>query len=197
MKYIEIKAETLEKAIERALIETGAKREDLKIEVLNDNQNNVRVRVYLEWEEFKFIENFLNGLLDILKDKGKINLAFHPPRIHVNLSTRKSDNLLIGKKGETLKALEHILYQVFRKKYKDFKVRLDISDYKRKRHSFIIHKAKAVAKLVKEIKREITFDPLSEEEEKLVRRVLKKEKGIRIYTAGRGERKNLIIAPLI
>ncbi|MEN3043994.1 MAG: hypothetical protein ABDH37_02075 [Candidatus Hydrothermales bacterium] len=197
MKYIETKAETVEKAIEKALLETGAKREDVKVEILNDNQNNAKVRVYLEFKEFEFIENFLNGILEIMRDRGKINFAFHPPRIHVNLSTRKSDNLLIGKKGETLKALEHILYQAFRKKFKDLKVRLDISNYKKKKQAFIIHKAKAVAKLVRESKREITLDVLTEEEERLVRKALKREKGIKIYTAGKGKRKNIIIAPSI
>jgi len=197
MKYYETTGETVEKAIEKALYETGVKKEDVKIEVLNENDNNARVRVYLDWKEFEFIENFFNGLLDILKDKGKIEFAFHPPRIHVNLTTRRSDMLLIGRKGETLKALEHILYQAFRKRFKDLKVRLDIAGYRKKRQSFIIHKAKAVARLVKETKREITFDPLTEEEERIVKRVLRKEKGIKIYTVGRGERKNLIIAPLI
>ncbi|MEN3046291.1 MAG: Jag N-terminal domain-containing protein [Candidatus Hydrothermales bacterium] len=196
MKYVETKAETVEKAIEKALLETGAKREDVRIEILNDNQNNAKVRVYLEYKEFEFIENFLNGILEIIKDKGKINFAFHPPRIHVNLSTRRSDKLLIGKNGETLKALEHLLYQAFRKRFKDLKVRLDISNYKKKKQAFIIHKAKAVAKLVRESKREISIDILSEEEERLVKKALKKEKGIKIYTAGKGKKKNIVIAPL-
>jgi len=197
MKYYEATGETVKKAIEKALYETGVKEEDVKIEVLNENENNSRVRVYLDWREFEFIENFLKGLLDILKDKGNVEFAFYPPRIHVNLKTRRSDMLLIGRKGETLKALEHLLYQAFRKKFKDLKVRLDIGGYRKKRQSFIIHKAKAVAKLVKETRREITFDPLTEEEERIVKRVLRKEKGIKIYTIRRGERRNLIIAPLI
>ncbi len=195
MKYYETVEKTVDKAIEKALFETGVKREDVKIEVLNENDKNARVRVYLDWREFEFIENFLKGLLEILNDRCKIEFTFHPPRIHVNLITRRSDQLLIGKKGATLKALEHILYQAFRKRFKDLKVRLDISGYRKKRQSFIIHKAKAVARLVKETKREVAFDSLNEEEEKLVRKVLRKERGIRVYVAGRGERKSLIIAP--
>jgi spoIIIJ-associated protein len=125
-----------------------------------------------------------------------VEFAFHPPRIHSNLITRKSDQLLIGRKGETLNALEHILYQAFKRRFPDFKLRLDISGYKKKRNSYLMHKARALAKFVKETKREITFDYVNEDEERIVRQALRREKGIKVYVVGRGEKRNLVIAPL-
>ncbi len=197
MRYYEVEGKTPEEAIKTALEETQLTKEEVKREILyeGDERKPAKVRVYVDYPEFEFIENFLLGIVERMGDKGTCAFSFRDPKIHINLKTRKSDSVLIGKRGQTLDALEYILYQVFKKRYPDYKVYLDVNNYRKKRLEFLIHKAKAICNVVRRTRREMSFDPVDENELKVIRNALKKESDIRTYLVKRGEEKILVIAP--
>lgn len=197
MRYYEVEGKTPEEAIKTALEETQLKREEVKVEILyeGDEKKPAKVRVYVDCPEFEFIENFLLGIVERMGDKGTCSFSFKAPKIHINLKTKRSDSILIGKKGQTLDALEYLLYQAFRKKYPDYKVYLDINNYRKKRLEFLIHKAKAICNVVRRTKREMSFDPVEKNELKVIRNALKKEADIRTYLVKRGDENILVIAP--
>lgn len=197
MRYYEVEGKTPEEAIKIALEETQLRREEVKVEILHegDEKKPAKVRVYVDYPEFEFIENFLLGVVERIGDSGTCSFSFKAPKIHINLKTKKSDSLLIGKKGQTLDALEYLLYQAFKKKYPDYKVYLDVNNYRKKRLEFLIHKARAICNVVRRTKREMSFDPVDENELKIIRNALKKETDIRTYLVKRGDENILVIAP--
>lgn len=197
MRYYEVEGKTPEEAIKTALEETQLERKDVKIEIVSEGSKKkpAKVRVYVDYPEFEFIENFLSGIVEKMGDKGECSFSFKDPKIHINLKTKKSDSVLIGKKGQTLDALEYLLYQSFKKQFGDYKVYLDINDYRKKRLEFLIHKAKAICNVVKRTRREMSFDPVDENELRVIRNALKRESGIKIYLVKKGEERILVIAP--
>ncbi|MEO0276841.1 MAG: Jag N-terminal domain-containing protein, partial [candidate division WOR-3 bacterium] len=162
MRYYEFEGRTPEEAIRIALADTQFKKEEIKIEILRegDEKRPAKIRIYVDYPEFEFIENFILGIIERMGDKGECYFSYRPPKIHINLKTKKSDNILIGKKGHVLDALEFLLYQAFKKKFPDYKVYLDINNYRKKRIEFLINKAKAICNVVRKTKKEMSFDPV-------------------------------------
>lgn len=200
MLYLEEKGQTVEEALEKALKRANISHAEAVYEVIRDGSTGgpAIIRLYTEIPELETIEKIVTEFFGKLV--GKINVDIMPKRTkyYVNVHTQRFDSLLIGKAGKTLDAINHIINLIIRKKYpedKNVKVEIDISGYKERKRQFLINKTLAVAKRVKETGREMRMDPLSPKESRIVKNVLKKEKGVRYYTIDRGEEKVLVIAP--
>jgi len=197
MRYYEFEGKTPEEAIKTALSDTQFKLEEIKIEIIypGTEKKPAKIRIYFDYPEFEFIEEFLLGIVERMGDRGECQFSYRDPKIHINLKTKKSDNILIGKKGQVLDALEFLLYQAFKKRFPDYKVYLDINNYRKKRIEFLINKAKAICNVVRRTKKEMSFDPVDENELKLIRNAIKNENDIKTYLVKKGEENILVIAP--
>lgn len=128
--------------------------------------------------------------------RGKVEVKKTDQGYYANIKTRGSDGILIGKQGETLKAIHYLCKIILKRKYRDLpKILVDVGGYKMRRVNFLKKKAFAIAKIVLENRREMALDLLTEKELKFVREALNSVEGIKIYTIGSGYRKNVIIAP--
>ncbi|MBD3285652.1 hypothetical protein GF359_04265 [candidate division WOR-3 bacterium] len=115
---------------------------------------------------------------------------------YINVRTRRSDGLLIGRAGETLRSLQMIVTAILQRRYSRLpSTVVDVGGYKQRRENFLRKKAMAIAKIVLETGREMALDPLTDKERRLVEQALDEKPEIRYYTIGTGYRKNVIIAP--
>jgi predicted RNA-binding protein Jag len=115
---------------------------------------------------------------------------------YVNVRTRRWDGLLIGRSGETLRALQLVVQSILQHRYsRTPNIVIDVGGYRQRRENFLKKKAMAISKIVKETSREMMFDPLTDKERKIVEKTLASIEGVRCYTIGTGYRKNVIIAP--
>ncbi len=200
MLYLEEKGQTVEEALEKALKRANISPAEAVYEVIRDGSTGgpAIIRLYTEIPELETIEKIVTEFFEKLIGKVSIDIMPKRTKYYVNVHTQKFDSLLIGKAGKTLDAINHIINLIIRKKYaedKSVKVEIDISGYKERKRQFLINKTIAIAKRVKETGREMRMDPLSPRESRIVKNVLKKEKGVRYYTIDRGEEKVLVVAP--
>lgn len=115
---------------------------------------------------------------------------------YANVRTRRWDGLLIGRSGETLRALQLVVQSILQHRYSRMPtVVVDVGGYRQRRENFLRKKAMAISKIVKETGREMMLDPLTDKERKIVEKTLAGIEGVRSYTIGTGYRKNVIIAP--
>jgi len=115
---------------------------------------------------------------------------------YLNVRTRRSDGLLIGRAGETLRSLQMVVQSIMQRRRSRLpNIMIDVGGYKHRRENFLKKKAMAIAKIVIETGREMALDPLTDRELKIVEKALDDVKEIRFYTVGSGFRKNVIIAP--
>lgn len=113
-----------------------------------------------------------------------------------NINTKRGA-ILIGRRGATLKALQHLVRTIVRRQYPDVPpITVDVANYLQRRDNFLRKKALAVAKIVTETKREMALDFLSEKELAVVREVLREMPQVRVYAVGTGSRRNVVIAPV-
>jgi spoIIIJ-associated protein len=197
MRYIEETGKTVEEALELALEKAGIDRKDARFEILSDGlgKGPAKIRLYTDLEEVEAIEDVLNTFLEKLGTKGGVEIEAKKKKYLVNIQTRGFDSILIGKNGKTLEAIEYIITRILRKRFPEIQLEMDVAGYRKRRREFLINKAKAIARRVKETGREMRMDPLNPKERNIVRDALRKDKDIRVYSVRRNGEIILVVAP--
>lgn len=117
---------------------------------------------------------------------------------YVNLRSRNSDGLLIGKRGMTIIAIQSIVNQIMKHRYPTLTIDVfvDVSGYRKRRENFLKKKALAVAKIVVDTHREMALDILTEREFRMIEKEIIPLGTVRIYGVGSGSKRTVVIAPL-
>jgi spoIIIJ-associated protein len=117
---------------------------------------------------------------------------------YVNLRSRNSDGLLIGRRGMTILSIQAVVNQIMKHRYPGMPIDVfvDVSGYRKRHENFIKKKALAVAKIVVDTKRDMALDLLTEREFRMVENELAELGTVRVYSIGSGSRRTVIIAPL-
>lgn len=106
-------------------------------------------------------------------------------------------DVLIGKDGETLDALQHVLRLAMAKKYKQaLKVLVDINGYREKRKKMLTIMAKRMADRVKRTGKRQKTDPLNPYERRIIHTLFKHNKKITTKSEGEGHTKKVVISPV-
>jgi spoIIIJ-associated protein len=117
---------------------------------------------------------------------------------YVNLRSRNSDGLLIGKRGMTIVSIQALVNQIMKHRYPTLYIDIfvDVSGYRKRRESFLKKKALAVARIVIDTNREMALDMLTEREFRMVEKEVIPLGTVRIYGVGSGSKRTVVIAPL-
>jgi spoIIIJ-associated protein len=198
MRYIEEEGRTPHEALEKALESSGILKSEARYQVVDEGGDGrpAKVRLYLDVEDFELIENTVREILKSMDVRADVEVTIEKSNYHVNVSAGRFDPVLIGRSGRTLDALAHIVGLIIKRKKPNLKVNFDVSEYNKKKRQFTINKALAVAQRVKDTGMEMSLDPLTPEERRVIRTVLRKDKEIRVLTIGSGKDQTLVIAPV-
>jgi spoIIIJ-associated protein len=118
--------------------------------------------------------------------------------ISINLRTKNSSEaaILIGEKGETLSALQHLLKAILKKKINgNFYLDLDINDYKKKKIEYLKKLARSIAKEVVITGREKELTPMLASERRIIHLELAEEPDITTQSIGKEPYRRVIIRP--
>jgi predicted RNA-binding protein Jag len=82
-----------------------------------------------------------------------------------------------------------------RKKAPNLSIRLDIANFRKQKEETLKNKALAIVARVRELQREMRFDPVTEEEYRILRDFLKDIRDIKFYPVKEEDKTILVIAP--
>lgn len=108
------------------------------------------------------------------------------------------DNLgiIIGKRGDTLDALEHLVNLCVNKGDGEYmKVILDAEDYRARREQTLIKLAKNLASSVQRNNRKITLEPMHSNERRIIHATLQNNGHVDTYSIGDEPNRKVVIAP--
>ncbi len=138
----------------------------------------------------------IKNILGYIGIRAKVNVTRDAEGYLADIKTKRSGAVLIGRRGATLKALQHLVRTIVRRQFPELPpVVVDVAGYRQRRDNFLRKKALAIAKIVTETKREMAVDFLSEKEMAVVQDALKDMPEVRVYAVGTGSRRNVVIAP--
>lgn len=196
---------TDEEALDQALRKLGVRIDQVHVEVLEEKRGflfgllggrKVRVKVTHQQPTEEKIESVLSGILKRIDIGARVEVHGDKGDFLVEIVTVEADGLLIGKHGETLHALEHLLNRIVHKDPNEpGRVRIDVGGYRERRDDQLRSKALQMAQRVKESGREVSTDPLYSPDRRVIHLALTGDPKIRTYTVGDGLYKSVVVAP--
>ena len=103
--------------------------------------------------------------------------------------------VIIGHRGETLDALQHLVSLAANNSGGYFKVTLNIGDYRQKREQTLKSLAKRVAEQVKATSRNRALEPMSAYERRIIHTAVQEIEGVCSASVGDGESRRVVIFP--
>lgn len=201
MKSVEATGKTVEEAIEKALQELGAKREDVEVEIIQHPRwggliGQAKVRVTLREGLGDKLKSLLREMMRTMGIRGEIAVREREEQIEIEVATQDDGAILIGKGGSTLLAIQTFLSAVINKGQATHKrVKLDINDYMRKREEKLREIALRAAREVKLTGKPKVLESLRSGERKIIHNALKDDPYVYTYSEGEEPNRKLIIAP--
>ncbi len=104
--------------------------------------------------------------------------------------------LFIGKFGQTLDSIQHLLKKILEIKFQEGKnLVVDAEDYRVRREESIESKARKLAKKARQEGRPVSVEPMNAMDRRIVHMALKGEPGIETKSVGEGSSRRVLIVP--
>ena len=142
----------------------------------------------------KRAQKFLDGLFKILGEEVNLNVKSEDKAINIELSGPDM-GVVIGKRGETLDALQHLTSLVVNRGDLDFvKVSIDTENYREKRVKALESLAEKLAAKVVRTGRNTSLEPMNAYERRIIHATLQNHDKVTTYSVGQGVRRKVVIA---
>jgi spoIIIJ-associated protein len=144
------------------------------------------------------VRELVEGVLDELELDGEVELEEDEERISATVAGEEDYGLLIGKRGQTIDALQLLCYQAaFRGLRERKRVVLDAAGYRQRRRETLEGRADRAAEQALSGGHVVEMDPMSAQERRVVHERLKERAGVETYSEGDEPHRCVIVAPLI
>ena len=166
------------------------------IDVKGDSENSI---VDSEEQVRRVIQNaedFLKKLLNQMGIECTINSEIaHENRISISLEG-KNMGIIIGKRGETLDAIQYLVNIVANKERKEYiKIMLDTENYRARREETLRKLAFKLSKKVQKSKKPIILEPMNPYDRRIIHSALQDSKFVKTHSEGKEPFRKVVIAP--
>ena len=207
-KEIETTAKTAEEAIELALRELDADRGDVEVDVISRGKTGLfglggepaRVRVTLLETPNELVSattDILTSLLYRMDVEASAGLKqVHNEDIDGPVFEIEGEDagLLIGRRGETLKAFQFIVrYLASRRLGSRVNLMLDVEGYQARRYKSVVNMAERVAQRVVDSGHSITLEPMPANERRVVHMALTDHPMVATESMGSGDSRQVVV----
>ena len=220
MKFVETDGRNLEEAVQKACELLQTSREDLDVEILENGSSGflgigarkARIRAALKeaapaaarkTDPSPAAENglggkaqaALKGLLEHLDMEARVELKEDEERIYLNIQG-DGGGLLIGRKGQTLDALEYLVNKMVHKNQEGKKrIVVDTENYRTRREDSLVKLAQRLGEKARQLGRPVTISPMNAHDRRIVHLALQNDRSLRTRSEGTGLYRKVIISP--
>lgn len=202
-KSVEATGKTFDEAVANALGKLNVDRDSVSVEVLEKGKSGflgiggtlTRVRVSYTVDRSERASNFLEGLIMRMGMTAKISCGSDE---NGNLSFElvgENMGALIGRRGETLEALQHLTGYVANKDEETgVRVTVDAENYRAKREEALIQLAKRSAEKAVKYRRNIPLEPMNAYARHVIHAALQDNKLVTTYSTGVDPNRRVVIS---
>ncbi len=210
---VETTGKTIEQALDKALRELGASKDDVDIKLLSESPSGLRgifggkmVRIRVTRRESaaagdagetpEVVRAIIGEVLGFMGIEHTIEIEESDDTTFVNISSTGLDGLLIGRRGETLTSIQHVVNRVFTSRTgRHSKITVDVGGYVRRKHRLLVEKAQKIAERVRRTQKEYDFEPLKASERRIIHLAVSEFDDVTTYTIGDGLLRKVVISP--
>jgi spoIIIJ-associated protein len=145
-------------------------------------------------EKAQAIRAFLSGLLEQMEHSAKIHV-YQPEKGRYKVIL-EGENLgaLIGRRGETLDAIQQLTSYAVNRTGSRVRVQLDAENYRDRREKSLEHLAQKVAGKVVKYRRSVTLEPMNAYERHVIHTALQNVPNVTTYSTGVDPNRRVIVA---
>ena len=203
MEFIEFKGKTVDDAITEATIQFGVTSDDLIYEVIEKgstgflgiNKKLAVIRAKKKDTLEDIVQEFLENLFKVMEVETVVDIKYNDEdkTMDINL-TGPEMGVLIGKRGQTLDALQKIVQSVVNKHSEEFvRVKLDTENYRARRKDTLENLAKNIAYKVKRTKKSVVLEPMNPYERRIIHSALQNDKYVNTRSEGEEPFRRVVI----
>lgn len=203
--YYDASGKNIDEAIALALSSLKLERDDVTVEILEKPKSGflgigaspARIRVFYSVSRAKKASKFLSGLLERMNTPASVEITESEEDKTMSIVlTGSSMNVIIGKRGDTLDAIQYLTNLVVnRGEDSPVRVIVDTENYRARRDQTLDRLAHRTAEKVLKIKRSITLEPMNPHERRTVHSALQDVEGITTYSVGVDPFRKIVVSP--
>ncbi|MEN6327117.1 MAG: RNA-binding cell elongation regulator Jag/EloR [Syntrophomonas sp.] len=212
VQTIEKRGKNVDEAIKAALDELGCEIDDVAVEIIEEPSKGllglvgrkpaiVKVSLKaipsqsLEQSPEQEVRQVVEDLLNRMKIDYQINqIEYEAGRVRINI-VGQDMGLLIGRKGETLNAVQYIIgLMLNRNREERLRVVLDVEDYRKKREESLEALALRLSDKVKRTRKNVVMRPMSSQERRIVHTILQEDPQISTFSLGDEPNRKVVIS---
>jgi len=107
----------------------------------------------------------------------------------------EDSGLLIGRRGQTLQALQFLVNLIVRKQFDGVRVVLDVENYRQRREASLREMATNIAERVAQTNRRITLEPMPPADRRIIHTTLTDHPSVATESTGEGDGRKVTIRP--
>ena len=209
MEPIEFEGKTVDEALEKAVEFFNAPKEKLSIDVISDGSQGLfgligskkaKIKASLIMrdpveEKKEKAQNFLTEILRLAKIPSSVRAELIDEKVFLTIKGDGS-GLLIGKKGQTLDAIQYLISKMVNQKPEDrIPIIVDTENYRHRREANLAIIAQKLGSQAKRQKKSVATELLNPQERRVIYLTLQNHPDLTAKSEGEGKLKKVIISP--
>lgn len=210
MKVIEVEGRTVDDATKKAIAELGiTDSSNIKIEVIDEGKSGIfgfgisrpaKIRLFYNIDTEDIGDTIRVVVENIFRrmeiDCRIADLKEGESKVYIELESKSSSGLVIGRKGKTLEALQFMVNLIVNQMTgSDKKIILDIEAYRAKRERALRKMSKDIAFKVIKSGKPWTLEPMNPFERRLIHLTLQNDTRVTTKSEGQGIYRKVTIMP--
>lgn len=204
MDVIEVSAKTYDEAVTDALIQLGTTSDQVEIEVINKGSSGIlgfgakpfKIKVSKKMTPELFLTQYLSDIFHAMHLDVEIIMQVNEDTRCIDIDLKGEEmGVLIGKRGQTLDALQLLVGNAVHKNFETYyKVKLDTENYRLRRKETLENLAKNIAYKVKRTKHSISLEPMNPFERRVIHSTLQNDRYVVTHSEGEDPFRYIVIS---
>lgn len=202
MDRIKKSGKTVEEALRYALARLGVDRDEVEYNVLQEPSNGILgiigtkeaiIEVFKVDKAEKKATNFLSKMLKKMNIEHALETNREDENLYIEISGEDMA-LVIGRRGQTLDALQYLTSLVVNKDRNDYvRILLDAENYREKRKKTLQDLAIKLAKKARRKKTDVVLEPMNPYERRIIHSTLQNFNGVKTNSKGKEPYRKVVI----
>ncbi|TGE34026.1 RNA-binding cell elongation regulator Jag/EloR [Desulfosporosinus sp. Sb-LF] len=204
MRVTEKSGKTVEEAIAAGVLELAVDRDRVKVEVLEEptkkglfglfGKSLARVRVSYEDDPGLLAADFIHKVCQTMDVNATTLVSKNGEHWHIDI-TGPELGILIGRRGDTLDALQYLTNLAVAKKLSErVRIIVDVEGYRQRREETLVRLAKRLSEKVKRTGIRIVLEPMNPHERRIIHTSLQDEARISTFSEGNDPNRRVVIS---
>ncbi|WP_221567509.1 RNA-binding cell elongation regulator Jag/EloR [Alkalihalobacillus sp. TS-13] len=203
MKQVTITSKSVEEAVEEALTQLQTSKDKVEIEIIEESKKGflglgskpATVKVTVNADPLEDAIQFLKKVASKMGVEVTVTVKEDEDGTILEMESEKIA-ILIGKRGQTLNALQYLTNLVANKSSDEFKrIILDAENYRERRKETLEKLAHRLASKALKINKKVSLEPMPSMERKVIHMTLKSNNKVQTSSEGSEPHRRVIISP--